>query len=144
MPILRPYPIHFAVCLVGALTALTGCGSHDNDTTPTDAMNTPCPHSCPAAYILIGLDVTADDGDPISGVEATFSGPATGTMSCDTGQTTTVCPWPAMAVSAGTYSLHVTAPGFQAKDLSAEVSITNDCGCDLPSLVPSTVSLTPS
>jgi hypothetical protein len=142
MPILRPHdPVRFALCLVATLTALTGCGSDDNDSTPTVAMHTPCPHSCPVAYVHITLDVAAENGDAIGGVEATFSGPATGTLSCDVDQNTTVCRWPAMDVSAGSYSLHVTAPGFQAEDVSAAVSITHDCGCDLPSLTPSTMKI---
>ena len=99
-------------------------------------------------YVTIYLDVSAaSDAGAISGVEATLSGPAMVTMSCDQRGAVTVCRWPSdiYTVTAGSYSLAVSAPGFQTANVSATVTLgTTDCGCVPATLEPSTVILDPS
>ena len=116
-----------------------GCGSA--------AESPPCPHSCPATYIGVALVVSAaTDGGVLSGVEATLFGATTETMSCEPNGTATICTWPSGPVIAGTYSLLVTASGFQSENLSATVTVTPDphCGCVGATLQPSMVTLDPS
>lgn len=99
---------------------------------------------CPAAYLGLVLDVTtATSAAIVSDVEATFSGPTTGTMSCVPYQTVTACTWPSGPVTEGEYSILVTAPGFRSLSVNATVTTTTGsaCGCPWASLVPSTVSL---
>ncbi len=104
---------------------------------------------CLASYVTIGLDVSsAGDGGAISGIEATLSGPAMVTMSCEPSSnvpTVVVCRWPTYDVTAGSYSLLVTAPGFQPANVSATVTLTtSSCGCVYAALEPSTVILNPA
>ena len=116
-----------------------GCGS--------SAEGAPCPFSCPATYSGVTLVVNAAaDGGVVSGVEATLSGPTTETMSCEPNGTATLCTWSSGPVTAGTYSLLVTAPGFQSASLSATVTVAADphCGCVGATLQPSMVTLDPS
>lgn len=104
---------------------------------------TACNIPCPASYMSISLVVTAaTDGGVMSGVEVTVSGPATGTMLCQPYDgVTTVCRWPFYTVTEGSYSLLVTAPGFQAVNVSATLAITHGSCCEPGSLEPSTVTL---
>lgn len=106
-----------------------------------------CPEvECPATYLGISLDVTAPDAGAVAAA-ATLSGPAAVTMSCHQSGATTVCMWPGGApVTAGTYSLQVTAPGFQTANVSVTVttSSADGCGCPGASMQPSTVTLEPS
>ena len=104
-----------------------------------------CPGSCPAAFMGTALDVTsAADGGALSGVEASLGG---WDMQCEVSrQTITVCWWPSgLRADAGSYSLVVTAPGFQSANVSADVTIHHDsqCGCDWATINPSNVTLEP-
>jgi hypothetical protein len=80
----------------------------------------------------------------VSGVQATLTGPVTVTMSCEPTASGTACRWPSqVAVTAGTYSLQVSAPGYQPTLVQAEVTLKNpeECGCTSSSFEPSTVPL---
>jgi len=129
------------ISLIGLVSfhSVVGCASAGD--------SPPCPYSCLAAHLGIVLDVTgATDGGPVSGADATLSGPITVTMSCEPNGTATVCRWPGGPVTAGTYSLLVTAPGFQSANVSATITVTPDprCGCEWATIQPSRVTLDPS
>lgn len=83
---------------------------------------------------------------PVSGVAATLSGPQSEMMLCEPNGTATACTWPSGPVTAGNYSLQVTAPGFQSVIVSATIAVTPDplCGCVGATLEPSAVTLDPS
>jgi len=128
--------VRLGVLLTAALLGQTSCG-------------TPCPHSCPAKWILVNrLAVTAAmNGGAVTGVQATLTGPATVVLSCqaqDNG-TAASCTWPSGPVIAGSYSLELTAPGFQSMNLSTTVTGVSDpqCGCDSATMQPSAVTLNP-
>jgi hypothetical protein len=110
----------------------------------------PCSEpACPATYLVLGgvsVNGAADAGAP-SGVEATLSGPQSGMMSCAPNGSSTLCTWPSgSAVTAGTYSLEVMAPGFKPATVSVKVTVTPAprCGCPGATIQPSTVTLDPS
>lgn len=117
------------------LMADTSCGSHCAEV------------ECPASYIEISLAVAAPDGGAVSGVAATLSGPEAVTLLCQSSGTAALCTWPAPTpVTAGSYALQVTAPGFQPANVSATVTTSSGdgCGCPGASMQPSTVTLDPS
>ena len=111
-----------------------------------------CPRSCPAAVLGLGIGVYgAVDGAgvAVSGVEATFMGPTTVTLSCEPSANVpaaTSCFWPLDAQFVpGTYTLLVAAPGFRAQELSATLSVPPPtCGCPAAKIEPSTVTLDPA
>jgi hypothetical protein len=50
----------------------------------------------------------------VTGVQATLTGPVSGTMSCEPNGSAILCQWPlGVVVTQGTYSLEVSAPGYQ-------------------------------
>ena len=101
-----------------------------------------CQVSCPAQYMSIYLDViTSTDGGTVSSVEVTFSGPTTGTMLCEPNDGVMVCRWPSEPLTVGSYSLLVSAPGFQSVNVAATVAISSGSCCENGSLDPSTVTL---
>jgi hypothetical protein len=79
----------------------------------------------------------------VNGVQATLTGPVTVTMSCAPQGSQTSCMWPyQLVVTAGTYALQVSAPGYQTTTVQAEVTLTpGTCGCTASSFEPSTVVL---
>ncbi|HEY1533132.1 MAG TPA: hypothetical protein VGF76_03915 [Polyangiaceae bacterium] len=106
---------------------------------------------CTIPYCPIsGLSVFAAGGGPVNGVQATLKGAKTTTLSCPTSDEysdETLCTFPDDFDTAGTYSLHVAADGFQSSDMSVKVMITpvgNPCTCPGPWLTPSVVTLIPS
>lgn len=111
-----------------------------------------CPPSCPAAVLGLGIVVYAGvDGGAglISGVEATLTGPATVTLSCEpsgNGNPAAMsCFWPLGGpFTEGTYALVVTAPGFRSRELSATFSLTKGACCPGAKIEPSTVTLDPA
>ena len=133
--VMRCAPLRFGVALTAALAALTACSDQRQCVEP----------QCPAA----GLPIVAADGSQLSGVQATLSGPMIATLSCNSDSTVTTCFFPADFSTAGTYSLHVTANGFEAVDLNETVTFRpagTPCTCPGPELNPTTgvVTLTPS
>ena len=76
----------------------------------------------------------------VNGVQATLTGPVTVTMSCESRGAQTACMWPVnLAVTAGTYALQVSAPGYQTTTEQAEVTMTAGmCGCTGTSFEPAT------
>jgi len=103
-----------------------------------------CP-GCPATYVDIGLVVSGAGSGVVSGVAATVTGPQNGTMSCAPNGTATLCTWPSGPVAPGSYTLTVTAPGFQSATVTAMVTVENadSCGCASGALQPSHVTLDP-
>jgi hypothetical protein len=107
--------------------------------------------SCPCAPATLGLRVSvtnAVDGSPVPGAQAKLLGTTanTVTLSCssvDGGPTT--CDWSSGPVADGSYTLQVTAPGFQTLNAPARVTVTADaqCGCTSTSIEPMAVSLQP-
>jgi hypothetical protein len=103
----------------------------------------PCPFSCPAPNLAIA--VQPPGGGMVPGAEATLTGPATVTLSCGpNGPKWTGCFSEPGPVIAGTYSLLVTAPGFESIDVTATVTTESDCGCTFAALEPPEVTLTPA
>jgi len=112
-----------------------------------DCAHHSCPYSPPGILVYGGADGGAG---AVSDVEATLTGPTTVTMSCAPSAsvpTATSCLWPGgTAVTPGTYSLVVAAPGYRSKELTATVSLipASHCGCPGVRIEPSTVTLDPS
>ena len=104
-----------------------------------------CPRTCPATAAGAIVVVTTTPAMDVNGVQATLAGPASGTMSCEPNPSGALCRWPAgVAVVAGSYSLEVSAPGYQPTTVQVEVSISPpSCGCTEGSIQPSSVVLSP-
>jgi hypothetical protein len=87
--------------------------------------------------------VTTSPAMVVNGVQATLTGPVTVVMDCETQGSTTACRWPdQLVVTAGTYSLQVSAPGYQTTTVEAKITLTSMvCGCTTSSFEPSAVSL---
>ena len=119
--------------MIALMVATIGCGSSKQ-----------CPMSCPATYVHVILVVTSSpDGGAISDVGVTFSGPSTGTMSCERWDKETICFWPSGPVTEGTYLLDVVAPGYLERNVNSELEVIPDpaCGCTGAMLNPSQVTL---
>ncbi len=85
-------------------------------------MALPC--AMPVAVIRT---VTAAGGGPVSGLTMMVSGAASSIGPCTLGDSGTTC---YVAGTAGTYAVHLSAPGFQDKELSITVAGSNPpCGC---------------
>lgn len=96
----------------------TGC-SHS---TQADCLALPCP-----LPLAIRLSVTASAGGPVPGLTLTVSGAESATGQCDVGESATSCSVPGPS---GTYTLQLTAAGFQPKTLGVVVTGTSPaCGC---------------
>jgi hypothetical protein len=95
-----------------------------------------CPSSAPHCPYGIVLTVSAPDGGPLSGVQATLSGVA---FSCASTATGASCEGSGPAPG----PLQVMAPGFKSVDLNATVTTTPapSCGCPGFKLDPSNVTL---
>jgi hypothetical protein len=112
-----------------------------------------CKPSCPAARAdaVIGVGTTPA-GMMLNGVEAVLTGPVNVTMDCQTAYNASLgdgCRWPTtVAVTSGTYSLQVSAPGYVATTVQVVVAVdvppTVACGCPGDTIKPSTVSLSPA
>jgi hypothetical protein len=128
--------------IMAAARTDTGSGGQPEDSgTAVRSGDGSCGHTCPAPHMVFAF--TAEDGGSLSGVEATLSGEKTAPLSCTPrSETVTNCSSPGGFAPPGTYSLHVTAPGFRAKDANVNVMTTNpSCGCVEVHLNPSTIIL---
>lgn len=95
----------------------------------------PCPRTCPATWASITITITDSARAAVSGVEATVAGAS---LSCQG----TLCTWPPSApVTAGSYSVHVTAPGFKDATIAASLVTDEACGCTAATLTPATFTL---
>ncbi len=129
--------------LVAALTmsllAVSACGSPGEQA---------CPWGCPAPSVYATVLVTTTPATAVNGVQVQLTGPVSGTMACQPPNLSAVfCEWPrGVAVVAGTYSLQVTATGYQPTLAQVEVATPppGACGCSADSVTPSTVTLSPS
>ncbi len=67
-------------------------------------------------------------------------------MSCEPSFSAIACSWPGgVAVLPGTYSLEISAPGYQTTTVQVDVTISPPvCGCTFASIQPSTVVLGPA
>jgi hypothetical protein len=124
-----------AVRVLLALLSLTACGSGQT-----------CPASCPAASVGATIAVTTMPAAVVNGVEAMLAGPVNGTMMCQPNPpvSSVVCGWPSgMTVVPGTYSLQVSAPGYEATTVQVEVTTPppGKCGCSSDTIEPSVVSI---
>ncbi len=94
-----------------ALALLPACSG-------TDCLALPC-----AAPIAIRLQVSAQGSTgSVPGATVDFAGPMSGTLPCDSSCTIVGLP--------GSYSLTVSAPGYQSSQRSVDVAgISPSCGC---------------
>jgi hypothetical protein len=83
----------------------------------------------------------------VIGVQAVLTGPVNGAMRCQPNPpvSSVVCEWPLDAgdVVPGTYSLQVSAPGYETTTIQVEVTTPppGPCGCAIDSINPSVVSI---
>ena len=104
------------------------------------ACQSDCPRGCPSEDLLTTVvTVTTSSGVPDSGVQATMTGPVTGTFSCQSG----ACFWMGPSLTEGSYTLQVSATGYGETAQQEMVKISRACGCTSASIDPSTVMLTP-
>jgi hypothetical protein len=131
---MKRYAVLFSFCVA----AISGCGSATGGQT--------CPSFCPATSSSATIVVMTVPAMALDGVEATLSGPVSGTMSCVPNVSAILCAWPrGVAVVPGTYSIEVSAPGYEAATLGVEVTVSPpSCGCTSGDIQPSTVTLTPA
>jgi len=130
------------VVLALAPLAMTACGVEHGG-------GRPCPGSCPVATATAAVGVVTTPPMVVNGVEAVLTGPVSGTMTCTPNPPVFAvsCAWPpAVAVVPGTYSLQVSAPGYETTTIQAEVTGRPPglCGCWLASIKPSTVLISPT
>lgn len=100
-----------------------------------------CPPTCPGQNLSTTVvDVTLPSSKAVSGVDATMTGPVNGRFSCESG----ACFWEGPELKAGSYTLQVSAPGYETTTQQETVTISQFCGCSEASIQPSTVSLSPA
>jgi hypothetical protein len=137
-----PCPATDVACIAGAT-----CSNGTCVVAPfgTDDAGDPCPFGCPATAANATIVVTTTPAMAVNGVQATLSGPGNGTMSCAPNFDAVLCMWPGgVAVTPGTYSIEVSAPGYQTTTLQVEVTVSPpSCGCTAGHIEPSTVMLSP-
>jgi hypothetical protein len=130
---LIPSSITGTLRMILVLAPLTACGGQ------------PCPFSCPTPQVGASIAVVTMPAAVVNGVEAVLTGPVNGTMSCQPNPpvSSVVCGWPAVAVVSGTYSLQVSAPGYETTTVQVEVATSppGRCGCSIDSIQPSIVSI---
>ena len=142
-PMCNPEPPCAALsCLAGAICSNGTCQFSPAGTT---GVGLRCPSGCPATSTGATVVVTTVPAMVVQGVQATLTGPEDGTMSCTPSVDAIVCDWPAgVPVTAGTYALEVSAPGYQTTTVEVQVTVPPpNCGCTIASIQPSTVTLSP-
>ena len=127
----RPLSLGLALSLL----SVSACGGSGGQ---------PCPGGCPATSATATVAVSTTPAMALSDVQATLTGPETGTMSCQPNLSASLCEWPPVPVTPGTYTLQVSAPGYQPVIVPVQVTVSPPtCGCTFGSITPSTVSLSP-
>ena len=99
---------------------------------------------CPATPYGADIIVLTTPTMTVNGLRAVITGPVTGTMVCQEVYGALRCMWPpGVAVVPGTYSLQVSAAGYQTSTTQLEVAAESRdmCGCSQDSLTPSSVTL---
>lgn len=127
-----------AAAVALSVLALASCGGGAGQT---------CPLLCPAASFGANFVVRTTPDMPVNGVQAVLTGPVSGTMACAPNFSAILCEWPpGVQVVAGTYSLEVSAPGYQAMTVQVEVATPppGPCGCSEDSLEPRSVTINPA
>jgi hypothetical protein len=101
---------------------------------------------CKAASASVAVTVLTAPPKAVDGVQATLTGPETAIMLCHANNSLVLCLWPVgVAFAPGTYSLQVSAPGYQTTTVQAQVTASSSsCGCTVGSIQPSIVSLSPT
>jgi hypothetical protein len=128
----RPLSLYLALFLLSA----SACGGGDGEQ--------PCPWGCPATAATANVVVNTIPAVALSDVQATLTGPQTGTMSCQPNSSATLCEWPPVPVTPGTYTLQLSAPEYQPATVPVLVTVSPPmCGCTAGSITPATVSLSP-
>ena len=102
------------------------------------------PIPCVPTDVVVTVTNASQGALAVSGVQATFTGPENGTMSCRDDDSASICSWG--GVKSGKYSVQLTAPGFEPKTVSLTMTVNPParCGCPSASVEPSTVSLQPA
>jgi hypothetical protein len=128
-----------ALCL--SLMTVGACGG-------SGGYGQPCPRSaCPATSVTTVVEVTNISPTAASGAQAALTGPVTDSMFCQSYGDTALCTWSGgIPVTAGTYTLQVSAPGYRTATVQVEVTVSPPvCGnCTAGSIQPSTVTLSPA
>jgi hypothetical protein len=99
---------------------------------------------CPATPYGADVIVLTTPTMAVNGLRAVITGPVTGTMVCQEVSGVLRCMWPpGIAVVPGSYSLQVSATGYQTSTTQVEVAAESRdmCGCAQDSLTPSSMTL---
>jgi len=125
-----------------AILAFGGCSSASSSGSNCGTGLPQCPATADGIILRVN---SGSDGGAVTGVQATLSGPAMVTMYCELDLGQSQCTWPSGSVTAGSYTLQVTAPGFRTASVSATVTVPPaECGCVIASMKPASVTLDPS
>ena len=101
-----------------------------------------CPDTCPAPFA--SFDVNGADAGTLTNVQATLTGSDTETFTCEPGyKAGSNCMSRTAFATAGSYTLEVTADGFEPLSVNATVTVTTDC-CVVVHMDPSEVTLIPA
>ena len=99
----------------------------------------------PAAFIgATGaeVDLLTSPMIRVNGAQATLTGPVTDTLLCDPYPWGATCWWSdTTPLTVGTYTLQVSAPGYQAVTTQLELTLVSGCGRTAANVQPRSVSL---
>jgi hypothetical protein len=144
-PMCNPEPPCAVTDIYCSSGAICSNGTCQFSPTRTDDAGQRCPFGCPATSAGATVAVTTVPAMAVTGVQATLTGPESGTMSCAPSFDAIVCAWPVgVALTPGAYTLEVSAPGYQTTTVQVELTISPPtCGCTIASIQPSTVVISP-
>lgn len=113
------------------VASLWACGGASGD----HCLAVPCP-----LPVAVHLSVTAAGGGAVSGATMAVSGAVSGGGPCAEGSAATTCD---VLGGPGTYSLTVSAPGYQRATITVNVpgQRASGCGCALPETQDTTLVL---
>ena len=110
----------------GSLAVIAGLGAACGHQTQPDCLSVPAAAAC-ALPVAITVTATSASGGPVPGLTFTSSGALSGSGPCNAAGATTIC---TIFGGQGTYTVLLTAPGFQDKTLTVTVPGTMPaCGC---------------